>query len=235
MQTQLSLHEEMIRAVQSSMHDGSVRILNFRNHYTSILASACPNADVHIYNPIIENVNHDELNIWCDGKGYNYHPICVSLKDARDLAIEKKQVSLLNVAMHMVSEQVDNWIGVPEEIRIIATDSGWKIVKPKSLLLWEEDRESAYIMRSAPLMLAYLKHTTITSLVTGKMPGKKSNRSSDRSIWTDFDTTVIPYHFHLALRPLWEHYQGEVVCKNEARIEQEIVSYQEMVEMLENA
>ena len=90
------LKEELVRIVKSSIHDGSVNIIDFLNHYTAVLASACPvGVDVNIYSPVVENIRNYGCEEWCESKGYLYHPVHISLEEAKTVALSNNEFSLI--------------------------------------------------------------------------------------------------------------------------------------------
>lgn len=237
MKSKLNLAEEIRRTTKFFIRNGSINIVNFINHYTSIIASSCPpGTDVHIYSPVIENVKHIGFEDWCISNGYHYHPVNIELEKASEIALAYTQLSLSSVIKHMVSRELRYWVAVPEEIRLVKSDEGWNFINYEPPIYpWNQGiHPSRYLMLNPRLALAYLTDDNIQALVSGERPGKLSNRSTDRSIWKEFDTTVIPYDFQLALRPLWDHYSGKVMFGSiPTKNKNLICSYQEKIRMLE--
>lgn len=216
-----------------------IGILNFDNLYTSLLADIfrAANAVVHIWSPVFEEYRNDGLRNWCMVNGYHYQPVPIRLREAADLAIETGQPSLVRSAMYLVADKVKMpWVAIPEEIRIIKTPDGWMVAKTKSLRMWYDAYgPRAHLMWSeSELAETYMRNSVIHDLVDDKLPGKRSNRSSDRRIWSEWFTDLghPTYDFKLALKPLWEHYNGSLMMKNDKNVTQILAPYNEVVETL---
>ena len=228
---------------QHSLLEGrkEVGILNFDNLYTSVLAEVFQQAKtaVHIWTPVFEEYRNDGLRNWCMERGYHYEPVNIRVKDAAGVGLLEEQPSLLRAAMYLVARKAKkrmHWVSIPEELRIIKTPEGWMVAKNKSLRMWYcEFGPDAHLMWSnGGLAECYMRQSIIHDLVDDKLPGKRSNRSSDRKIWTEWfpDLGHPTYDFRLALKPLWEHYSGELMMKNEHNISQITAPYNEVVETL---
>lgn len=203
----------------------SFSVLDFGNIYTSVLASALSTTGmiVKIMSPVIEGVANAPCMEWSVSNGYLYQPIHVSLAEARSHGLETGQPSLHRSVMSLVAQQAGvDWAAIPEELRIVKTDQGWKIAKTKSLRLWHDEFGlSSHLMWDDEMARCYLDYPLIRELCNGNLPGKRSNRSSDAKVWGEFFPVEVPqYDYRLALKPLWEHYSGELMLKNADNISQ---------------
>lgn len=215
-------------------HGNEVGILNFGFLYTAVLAEtlSAAGAKIHVWSPVFqgvegETISNMDFRDWCYQRGYRYRPCLVDLSEARDVGLERRQPSLFRSSMYLVAEDASlnmPWVSIPEELRIIKTEQGWQVAKTKSLRLWQEAHgEWSHLLWSCrALARAYMDHDIIKSLTGGLLPGKKSNRSSDWKIWSEWYDLDPPdeYNYKLALKPLWEQYSGELMLKNAENVSQ---------------
>lgn len=212
-----SLKDELLIACLKS---GTDTILDFGNHYTQILAQSFRWLGTRPRIVSVAYGGYEDVSLWahCETQGYAFESVPVSLQEALEYGMTHGIPHLRRAALSLLASRMDRvWCAIPAEIRITrrVTNAGIKWGSPSQphLSAWvAEHGKNAHMMLKTRLWEAYWAHPTIRKLVKNGLPGKASNRSSDRGIWEGegYEIASLPYQPEIANKPYWQQYTQEL-------------------------